>query len=413
MNPVRNNEQNMGNSTSHNYRLSSISNGMKKLLMLIFLIASMTGVAHAQVTDCSVQSVGTPCVDATSGASGTCQPTYDLSSMTCKATGAPPAASQTSTQPQQPSEVQSGFTALAPIPGLTDQSATSVMNATTLANFFNNLYKYLIGLAAILAVIEIIWGGLEISTKDSVSKQSDGRERITQAIFGLVLVLSPVLVFSIINPNILNLSLNLPVLNTTNAVSNITSSSGTPTIDSQTQCSVTGTAGVLQFATCPSGTAAQAWGQQNCTAGGILSTITPITKNPDGTIATCRVSCTRSNVFEFIDTHTGAALPPNQIMPLAVASNSRINGTDTIYETNGSDAVQYANICHSIGFETCISGLPSSPITLSHACSPLPSTPLPATAPSPAKCYTETLSCEDASLANVYCVSSPDWTPFQ
>lgn len=107
-----------------------------------------------------------------------------------------------------------GFTALAPITGLTDAGATSVIDSTSLANFFNNLYKYLIGLAATLAVIEIIWGGLEISTKDSVSKQSDGKERITQAIFGLILVLSPVLVFSIINPSILNLSLNLPPLDT-------------------------------------------------------------------------------------------------------------------------------------------------------------------------------------------------------
>lgn len=107
-----------------------------------------------------------------------------------------------------------GFTALAPITGLTDSGATSVINSDSLANFFNNLYKYLIGLAATLAVIEIIWGGLEISTKDSVSAQSNGKERITQAIFGLILVLSPVLVFSIINPSILNLSLNLPELDT-------------------------------------------------------------------------------------------------------------------------------------------------------------------------------------------------------
>lgn len=101
-----------------------------------------------------------------------------------------------------------GFVPLAAIPGLTDIQP----DAGGLASFFNNLYKYLIGLAAVLAIIEIIWGGLEISTKDSVSKQSDGKERITQAIFGLVLVLSPVLVFSIINPSILNLSLNLPPL---------------------------------------------------------------------------------------------------------------------------------------------------------------------------------------------------------
>ena len=127
-----------------------------------------------------------------------------------------------------------GFTALAPITGLTDVSATSVIQSQGLASFFNNLYKYLIGAAATLAVIEIIWGGLEISTQDSVSKQSDGRERITQAIFGLVLVLSPVLVFSIINPNILNLSLNLPPINLTTTpvttpppVSPTTSASGT------------------------------------------------------------------------------------------------------------------------------------------------------------------------------------------
>jgi len=121
-----------------------------------------------------------------------------------------------------PSGSGSGFTALAPIPGLTDAANTSVVNSASLANFFNNLYKYLIGLAAVLAVIMIIWGGLEISTKDSVSKQSDGKERIYQAILGLVLVLSPVLVFSIINPAILNLSINLPALDTKSVPINTT-----------------------------------------------------------------------------------------------------------------------------------------------------------------------------------------------
>ncbi len=100
-----------------------------------------------------------------------------------------------------------GFTALAPIPGLTD--TTGIVNSAGFANFFNNLYKYVIGLAAVFAVIMITWGGLEISTQDSISKQGAGREKITQAIYGLILVLSPVLVFSIINPSILNLSLNL------------------------------------------------------------------------------------------------------------------------------------------------------------------------------------------------------------
>lgn len=105
-----------------------------------------------------------------------------------------------------------GFVPLAPIEGLT-KGVTA--DSSGLATFFNNLYKFLIGIAAAIAVIEIIWGGLEISTKDSVSKQSDGKARIQQAILGLVLVLSPVLVFSIINPNILNLSLNLKPIDLT------------------------------------------------------------------------------------------------------------------------------------------------------------------------------------------------------
>ena len=107
-----------------------------------------------------------------------------------------------------------GFVPLAPIPGLTDVATADALRSAGFANFFNNLYKYLIGLAAALAVIMIIWGGLEYSTQDSISKKSDGKQRIYDAIFGLVLVLSPVLVFSIINPSILNLSLNLQPLDT-------------------------------------------------------------------------------------------------------------------------------------------------------------------------------------------------------
>lgn len=64
-----------------------------------------------------------------------------------------------------------------------------------------------------LAVIQIIRGGLLIATSGSIGSHTEGRELITQAILGLVLVLSPVLVFYIINPSILNLSANIPPLN--------------------------------------------------------------------------------------------------------------------------------------------------------------------------------------------------------
>lgn len=120
-----------------------------------------------------------------------------------------------------------GFVPLAAIPGLT---TGEVANSGNLALFFNNLYKYLIGLAATLAIIQIIWGGISIATnQDDVSKIMDDKGKIYNAIFGLILVLSPVLVFSIINPNILNLSLNLPPLGTTPPVRPSAPSTTTPT----------------------------------------------------------------------------------------------------------------------------------------------------------------------------------------
>lgn len=178
------------------------------------------------------------------------------------------------------------FVPLTNIPGLTNGA---VANSAGLANFFNNLYKYLIGIAAILAVVEIIWGGLEISTQDSVSKHSHGKERIQEAILGLVLVLSPALVFSIINPNIINLSLNLPPLeiNTvdTSVVVGNSSANQTVTTDSNNVTTkVTGT--YLQKATFSSGNADKNNSARDdwsiaCTNGGGVGGVT--TKSSCGT----------------------------------------------------------------------------------------------------------------------------------
>lgn len=106
--------------------------------------------------------------------------------------------------------VAQGFVPLAEIKGLTDPTtANGAIDSASFALFFNNLYKFLLGLAITLAIIEIIWGGLEYSTTDSIGNKEAGKTRIRNAIYGLILILSPVLVFSIINPCILNLSIAL------------------------------------------------------------------------------------------------------------------------------------------------------------------------------------------------------------
>lgn len=303
-----------------------------------------------------------------------------------------------------------GFVPLAEIPGLTSREVTSVVNADSLALFFNNLYKYAIGFAAALAVIEIIWGGLEISTKDSVSKNKDGKDRIQNAVFGLVLVLAPALVFSIINPAILNLSLNLPPLQTT-AGSTVGTGGRQPTtsVDPATQCSVTGT--LLRRASCPTSATAQ---QFAASCSGSVSSCQ--TENSSGcTDTTYQATCTTGSAGPYVFLDTSHYLNPVQIfsnyVPIA-SSGSNPN--------NGAQAVQFANTCTQDGGVTCVTGKGVTGGLVSTACTFTTSQP----ASQSNKCYSATLSCKQSSWATAInlgggaswlyvCSGSPSWSPIR
>lgn len=121
-----------------------------------------------------------------------------------------------------------GFVPLTNFPAFTNYATSS-----SISPFINNLYTYTIGIAAILAVIEIMWGGfLWMGSGASISNKEAGRNKILMSIFGLILVLSPYLILSIINPNMLNLKLGTNIGISQKNISTQTfavPSSGTPT----------------------------------------------------------------------------------------------------------------------------------------------------------------------------------------
>lgn len=78
-----------------------------------------------------------------------------------------------------------------------------------IANFLNNMYKIAVGLAAVLAVLQIIRAGFEYMGGDSITEKRHARHLILMSLVGLLLVLSPAIVFGIIDPRILNLDLNV------------------------------------------------------------------------------------------------------------------------------------------------------------------------------------------------------------
>ncbi|MFA5792020.1 MAG: D-alanyl-D-alanine carboxypeptidase family protein [Candidatus Paceibacterota bacterium] len=76
-----------------------------------------------------------------------------------------------------------------------------------LGAYLNIMIKIFIGLCAILAVIMIVIGGIEYMTSELPGNKEHGKERITGAIFGLVLALGSWTILYQINPDILNTEL--------------------------------------------------------------------------------------------------------------------------------------------------------------------------------------------------------------
>jgi uncharacterized membrane protein len=87
--------------------------------------------------------------------------------------------------------------------------------ATDFNLYINQLYFLSISLAALLAVIKIIIGGVKWMLTDVVTSKSDAKNDIRSALLGLLLIVSAVLILGTINPQLrqLNVLGGAPALN--------------------------------------------------------------------------------------------------------------------------------------------------------------------------------------------------------
>lgn len=103
-------------------------------------------------------------------------------------------------------------------------------NNSSLPIFLNNLYEVCIGVAVVLAVLQLIRAGIMYSVGDvGFAKIEEAKHLILVSLLGLLLVLSPYIVFSIINPAILTLDINTSNLAVRNEQPTGTSTAPTPT----------------------------------------------------------------------------------------------------------------------------------------------------------------------------------------
>jgi hypothetical protein len=126
----------------------------------------------------------------------------------------------------------SPYVPLSPLP-LTTPSTCDPSNPTAetcrtdIEQYLPGIFRLLIASAGALAVIMIVIGGIQYLSTDAISGKSEGKELITNALVGLMLVIGSWILLNTINPKTLevNLSLQRPV----STIPSATSTTGGPT----------------------------------------------------------------------------------------------------------------------------------------------------------------------------------------
>ncbi len=92
------------------------------------------------------------------------------------------------------------YTPLEPIPVLGG-------GTVSLTSYIPNLVKLIIQIAGVLAVVMIVLGGVQYLSTDAIGGKSEGKQKIENAIYGLLLAIGAYVILNTINPGTLQLQL--------------------------------------------------------------------------------------------------------------------------------------------------------------------------------------------------------------
>jgi hypothetical protein len=105
------------------------------------------------------------------------------------------------------------YTLLAPLSdgteaGFINFESDPSKNPCPFGKYMNIIIKLFIGISAVLAMVMIIYGGIQYMTSIVPSEKGSGKDTISHAIFGLVVALGAYLILYTLNPNLLNFCLD-------------------------------------------------------------------------------------------------------------------------------------------------------------------------------------------------------------
>lgn len=108
-------------------------------------------------------------------------------------------------------------------------TAPTSIDTTKLSKMINQIYVWSLGIAGLLAVLMVVVGGyMKITSAGNAQQASKGTEMIWGALIGLAILFGSYLLLNTINPNLVNLQLNLDGLNGTTATPTTPTTPTTP-----------------------------------------------------------------------------------------------------------------------------------------------------------------------------------------
>ena len=132
---------------------------------------------------------------------------YTLSSSVSPYSGQTPPTTNTPTTQQSTNPTCPGrpvgelcYTPLEPLPGDIDESG----KPGSFGSLLNGVFRILISLGGLVAVLSLVMGGIAYMTSDAVNKTEWARGRIRNALWGLFILITSVLLLQTINPQLLN-----------------------------------------------------------------------------------------------------------------------------------------------------------------------------------------------------------------
>lgn len=95
-----------------------------------------------------------------------------------------------------------------PCPAGLGQPCSQLTSSTSIGGFINTFYQTALAVSGLLALLMIVYGGIKYTVSaGNTGQQSDAKDIILSAVYGVVLLLASYLILNTINPKITNLQL--------------------------------------------------------------------------------------------------------------------------------------------------------------------------------------------------------------